>query len=86
MMEMTEDTEEKVTKVRELAYRRDTLAGQLLLLDPTISEYDVRKEQIQDELKLINRQMAEAQRAADVEAINSDERIRDDQLRQSKIR
>lgn len=83
---MAEDTEEKITKVRELAYRRDTLAGQLLLLDPTISEYDVRKEQIQDELKLINRQMAEAQRAADVEAINSDERIRDDQLRQSKIR
>lgn len=83
---MAEDTEEKITKVRELAYRRDTLAGQLLLLDPAISEYDVRKEQIQDELKLINRQMAEAQRAADVEAINSDERIRDDQLRQSKIR
>lgn len=71
--------------IRELQNRRDTLIEQLFSLDSTVSGAIVRGEQMREELKLVNRKIAELQRSHDHEAMDEDEHLREDMLRQVKI-
>lgn len=71
--------------IRELQNRRDTLIEQLFSLDSTVSGAIVRGEQMREELKLVNRKIAELQRLHDHEVMDEDEHMREDMLRQVKI-
>lgn len=71
--------------IRELQNRRDTLIEQLFSLDSTVSGAIVRGEQMREELKLVNRKIAELQRSHDHETMDKDEHLREDMLRQVKI-